>query len=174
MEMVTRKIPTELVLVENSKYKSTNSLKRRLYKENLKQPMCELCGQNETWCGKRMSLILDHINGVKTDNRIENLQIVCPNCNATLSTFSGKNVKHKKIKTYKYCQCGNIIGRKAKSCLTCISSSRRNSQRPSYEQLLQNIKECGYSGTGKIYDVSDNTIRKWIKCYINFNKNIPE
>jgi hypothetical protein len=170
--MTTLKIPTELILVENSKYKSTNSLKRRLYKENLKQPICELCGQNETWRGKYMSLILDHINGIKTDNRIENLQIVCPNCNATLSTFSGKNVKNKKIKTHKYCQCGNIIGRRAKSCLTCISLSSRKLQRPSYEQLQQNVKEYGYSGTGKIYGVSDNAIRKWIKYYIK--KNMPE
>jgi hypothetical protein len=42
--------------------------------------------------GKKMSLILDHINGVYNDNRIENLRIVCPNCNATLPTHCGKNM----------------------------------------------------------------------------------
>ena len=49
------------------------SLKRRLYREGLKRPECELCGQDGTWRGQRMALILDHINGVATDNRIENL-----------------------------------------------------------------------------------------------------
>ena len=56
------------------------------YKEGIKKRKCELCGQGEEWNGKHMSLILDHINGNPNDNRLENLQIVCPNCNATLPT----------------------------------------------------------------------------------------
>jgi len=79
------KIETVDILVENSTYQTTH-LKNRLYKEGLKQRKCELCGQGEMWEGKKMSLILDHINGVNNDNRIENLRIVCPNCNATLPT----------------------------------------------------------------------------------------
>jgi hypothetical protein len=51
--------------------------------------------QGEEWVGKKMSLILDHINGVNNDNRIEN-RIVCPNCNATLDTHCGK-IRVKKI-----------------------------------------------------------------------------
>ncbi len=38
-----------------------------------------------------MALVLDHINGVADDNRLENLQIVCPNCAATLTTHCGRN-----------------------------------------------------------------------------------
>lgn len=75
----------------------TTNLKHRLYKAGIKKEECELCGQRNIWMGKKMSLRLDHINGINTDNRIENLRIVCPNCDATLDTFSGKNVKRLKI-----------------------------------------------------------------------------
>ena len=64
--------PLEDVLVENSNYKRSH-LKRRLYAEGLKERRCELCGQGEEWNGARMALILDHINGVHDDNRLENL-----------------------------------------------------------------------------------------------------
>ncbi len=83
--------PLEEILVTGSTY-SRGSLKQRLYREGLKRPECELCGQDGTWHGQRMALILDHINGVATDNRIENLRIVCPNCAATLDTHCGRNM----------------------------------------------------------------------------------
>ena len=65
---------------------ASSSLKEKIYKEGLKERECEICGQGEEWMGQKMSLILDHINGVNDDNRLENLRIVCPNCNATLPT----------------------------------------------------------------------------------------
>src|SRR5579884_2361549 len=81
--MARRGLPLEQVLVRGSTF-SRSQLKRRLFAEGLKKRECELCGQGETWRGRRMALILDHINGVADDNRLENLQIVCPNCAATL------------------------------------------------------------------------------------------
>ena len=87
------KIDIKNILVENSTYSSSNHLKDRLYNEGLKERKCEKCGQDENWNGERMSLILDHINGINDDNRLENLRIVCPNCNATLPTHCrGYNV----------------------------------------------------------------------------------
>ena len=87
-----KKINTENILVENSTY-DRKGLKKRLYDEGLKQRQCEECGQTETWMGKKISLILDHINGVYNDNRLLNLRILCPNCSATLDTHGGKNKK---------------------------------------------------------------------------------
>jgi hypothetical protein len=65
-------IPLSDVLVETSTY-SRGHLKARLFKEGLKARRCELCGQDEMWQRKRMSLILDHINGVADDHRLGNL-----------------------------------------------------------------------------------------------------
>ena len=85
------------IMIENSNY-DTTKLKERLYEEGLKDRKCEMCGQGEDWNGKHMSLILDHINGIRTDHRLINLRIVCPNCNATLDTHGGKNTKEQRNK----------------------------------------------------------------------------
>jgi uncharacterized protein with PIN domain len=82
------------IFVENSN-SDRRTVKDKLYRENLKEKKCEMCGQGEYWMGKKISLILDHINGINNDNRIENLRILCPNCNATLDTNGGKNIKNK-------------------------------------------------------------------------------
>jgi very-short-patch-repair endonuclease len=64
-----------------------------------------------------------------------------------------------------YCKCGKEIYKKSKKCLTCNAKDNRKVERPPYEQLLDEIKELGYTGTGEKYGVSDNAIRKWIKKY---------
>ena len=86
-----------IILVKNSTFNTTH-LKERLYKEGLKERICEKCGQDENWKGEHISLILDHINGINNDNRIENLRILCPNCNATLETHCTGNKETNKIK----------------------------------------------------------------------------
>ena len=76
-------------LVENSPYKSSNNLKKRLFKEGIKTKQCEECGIVE-WNGKEITLELEHINGDNTDNRLENLKILCPNCHSQTTTFRNK------------------------------------------------------------------------------------
>lgn len=61
------------------------------------------------------------------------------------------------------CSCGGIKEMKSKFCNTCRGINDRKVDRPSYEQLLEEISQLGYCGTGRKYGVSDNAIRKWIK-----------
>lgn len=149
------------VLIEKSPYPYTTHLKDRLYREGLKTRKCELCGQGEEWMGKPISLILDHKNGVNDDNRLENLRIVCPNCNATLDTHCGKNVKRDKSNSI--CECGGYKHKDSEMCGKCRGLTKRKVERPSIELVKNLVHDNGYSATGKIYGVSDNTIRKWIK-----------
>ena len=149
----SQKIPLLEILISGSTYSNTSKLKKKLYDEGLKERICEKCGQDEIWNNEKMSLILDHINGIHDDNRIENLRIVCPNCNATLPTHCGKNIKVKKQ-----------IKIKEKDLIS-ISKNLRKIERPPYIQLINEIKELGYTGTGRKYDVSDNSIRNWVNFY---------
>lgn len=68
----------------------TNHLKQRLISEGIKQNKCEECGIEE-WNGKSLTCQLDHVNGISTDHRLENLRILCPNCHSQTDTFCGKN-----------------------------------------------------------------------------------
>jgi len=90
-----KKIPLEKILIENSLYGGgTSKLKGRLIKEKLLIYKCYECGINE-WKGKPLALDLEHKNGNRFDNRIENLTILCPNCHSQTSTYRGrKNLKN--------------------------------------------------------------------------------
>lgn len=48
------------------------------------------CGITE-WKGNHLTLELDHINGIRSDNRKENLRWLCPNCHSQTPTFRGYN-----------------------------------------------------------------------------------
>ena len=69
---------------------NSNYLKKRLFAEGIKEYKCEKCNISE-WCGMDIVLELHHINGDHTDNRLENLIILCPNCHSQTSNFRGKN-----------------------------------------------------------------------------------
>lgn len=71
----------------------SSRLKSHLFRLGLLKNMCSCCGISE-WQGKQLVCQLDHINGISTDNRLENLRILCPNCHSQTDTFSGKNAKH--------------------------------------------------------------------------------
>lgn len=75
-------------------------LKKRLFEEGIKQPKCELCGWDKQAEDGRIPVELDHINGVHTDNRIENLRILCPNCHSLQPTHRGKNKRVALTRSY--------------------------------------------------------------------------
>ena len=83
---------SENVFIENSTA-DQKTLRKFYVNGEYTEYKCSICGQEPIWCGKEMSLILDHINGHNHDDRLENLRWVCPNCNSQLSTTGARNIK---------------------------------------------------------------------------------
>ena len=145
-------------LTENSQV-SKWDLKKRLLRDGLLRNECYICGLGNTWQNKKISLQLDHINGINNDNRLENLRILCPNCHSQTDTFGSKRFESKKSCP----SCGVKIYKDSKKCSLC--SNRENAKvknRPTLEVLLDEVDKFGYCAVGRKYGVSDNAIRKWI------------
>lgn len=141
---------------------SGHLLKRALFKVGYKSNRCEICGI-DSWNNKPLNCQLHHINGNHLDNRLENLQILCPNCHSQTDNYCGSaNLpSNKKIK---YCpDCGREILYTSTRCTVCASKHRRRIERPSIETLLKEKETMSFCEIGRKYGVSDNTIRKWIK-----------
>lgn len=94
----------EEILVENSSYVDMSLLKRRLIKEYDWKYECSGCNKStysNNWVSDvPIPLEIDHINGIHSDNRIENIRFLCPNCHSFTDNYKGKNmhiaVKNKK------------------------------------------------------------------------------
>ena len=162
------------------------TLKKRLIKNNIWEEKCYHCNLT-LWQHKKIPLEVDHVNGDRSDNRLENLRLLCCNCHALTHTWRGRNVKKnnttknntKKEKKGNCLICSGIINIQSSHCRTCAGKlqyrKRKVKNRPSLEELLELKKTMSMVAIGKKYGVSDNTIRKWIKNYkkIIRKKNHP-
>jgi len=88
------RLSLESILVKNSSYQSFK-LKKRLFLSGIKNQKCEECGWAERNSDGYLPLELDHINGDHSDNRLENLRVLCPNCHSLKSNHRGRNIGKK-------------------------------------------------------------------------------
>ena len=189
---VVSPIPIEKILIKGSNYGSSK-LKKRLFDSKLKNKVCECCDLTE-WMGTPISLELHHMNGDSNDNRLENLQILCPNCHSMTDNYRGKNIKTIKTeisaewletttpieitpkivvtekKQKKHClHCGcEYTGNSKKYCsVDCYDNWRKiNNTIPKVPELLESFKTYkSFMSVGRHYNVSDNAVRKWCNNY---------
>lgn len=103
------------ILSENGPYRDRRGcVKALILKHGLLEHLCSECGIGDEWNHKQITLQLDHVNGVNTDHRIENLRFLCPNCHSQTHTFSGRNSRRKDYPMCNTCQTklarGNVTG----------------------------------------------------------------
>ena len=84
-------LPLERLLVADT-YRCRHNVKNRLIRAGIKQNRCEACGLAK-WRGRPLSMALHHVNGDGRDNRLANLQFLCPNCHSQTENFSGRGRK---------------------------------------------------------------------------------
>jgi Zn finger protein HypA/HybF involved in hydrogenase expression len=158
------------ILVEDSTF-SSSTLRKRLIEEGARESKCESCGLS-SWMGDPIPLELHHINGINTDNRPENLQILCPNCHAKTSNYKGKNIirtENEIIKTRKrskesICpECNKLFFKqydRIKFCSKECAAVAKEKFKISREDLLALVKESPVSELAKKFEVSPNAVKK--------------
>lgn len=184
--------PIEEYLVKGRKV-TTSHFKERLWREGLLPKHCQMDGCNiSEWMGKPAPLALDHINGDKFDNRLDNLRILCHNCHAQTDTFCSKNkvknseaVPHSSVTgPYKHLRdsvvatakatlkvsntcndCSKQISYNAERCKSCAGKFQNNTKInwPDSNTLQKMVSESSYLRVSKGLGVSDNAIRKRLK-----------
>lgn len=144
------------------KYIATSKLKLKLLKEGLKENKCECCGITE-WNGKPLVMQLHHIDGNNSNNSLDNLQMLCPNCHSQTENYCGSANEKK----HNYCKdCGKEITENATYCKVCLGKHHRKVERPSEEELIKEFKNTkSFLSISKKYGVTDKTISKWFISY---------
>ena len=170
------------ILKDGTSYKPSK-LKKRLIDAGLKVDVCEVCGIDK-WNGKDITLELHHINGNRYDNRLENLQVLCPNCHSQTDSYKRKDGKIyvNKIPTIRK----NVDAGYKKICPICNKSfvadrdirvfcSRDcynkslvvDDRLPIDKDVLKNAiqNKLNISDIAKLFGVSRPTIRKYLERF---------
>lgn len=162
----SRKSPFDyLTIWDNSKCVSVDNIKKRIFRDKIKEKRCEKCGLF-TWNEKEIPLELHHIDGNRWNNNLDNLKILCPNCHSQTKNNSGNSKKQfsivKTSKKINVCiDCGKEIYYKSTRCRNC-ESKKRVVFNFDADTIKEEVKKLGIVKTARKYGVSHTTIRRWL------------
>ena len=141
---------------------------------------CSICGLPPVWNDIPLVLQVDHIDGDPSNNLVENLRLLCPNCHTQTPTHGNKTPRKtlgrnsisidkcpSPPKAVVLCaSCGEPTKSGTVTCVRCAQVQSRKVARPSKERL-EELLTCGSSfvSVGKTFGVSDNSVRKWCTQY---------
>jgi hypothetical protein len=140
---------------------------------------CEMCGWGKiNPYSNTCPLEIHHKDGNYQNNKLDNLQVLCPNCHSLTDTYKSMNkdsvrdrdryIGRKKISDNICIDCGIKIYYKSIRCRSC-ELKRRNElledKKVSREELKYLIRLKPFMQIAKMFNVTDNTIRKWCDKY---------
>jgi hypothetical protein len=165
---------------------AAKGLKRKQLLVEYKGGACKMCGYNKCTralhfhhrnpLDKSFDLCTTEMKAKNWDlvlKEADKCDLVCSNCHCEIHDKEFAHYIDVKIGTspgngqtnFPCAKCG--VSRKHKSinnlCNKCSHENQRRAERPGIDILTKQIKELGYCGTSRLYGVSDNAIRKWIK-----------
>lgn len=131
---------------------------------------CELCGWGEiNPYTEKVPLEIHHKDGNYLNNSKNNLQVLCPNCHSLTSNYKALNKSGREGRSQSrknYCiDCKKEISAGAIRCRECSDKNRVTEKPITREELKQLIRFKPFTEIGKLYNVSDNAIRKWCAGY---------
>ena len=164
----TSRISQKLTLenIFNNKVRiSSRVIRLKLIKSGIKDYKCECCSLSE-WQNSEIPLQLDHINGNRFDNRLENLRILCANCHSQTETFNTQKYATTTKKFNCCIDCGVYLSHsKVRRCYRCNPIYKQIIKWPSKEEFDKLLKFTNYnfSEIGRRLGVSCSAIRKHYK-----------
>lgn len=163
-------VPWDEILIANSPHHIGTQRKQRLIVEGYLRNECYACAIPPVWKGKLLTLILDHINGTRSDNSLGNLRLLCPNCNSQTETYCGRNGR--KYGHRKPCPlCQKPILRKSRTCHPCRSSLHIQPTKiewPDTDAVIAMVRASPITKVAEHLGVSDNAVRKFLKYRAGF------
>jgi phage antirepressor YoqD-like protein len=186
-----RTIMFDDVFGSHTHYNKRDLIKSFLIKHGVFNNLCSECDITD-WNGKPITLQLDHIDGDRHNNQIDNLRLLCPNCHSQTETFSTRKKRTKVKVPSEYKTDESIIDaietsenarqalmklglqafggnyqriRKIKETKSIEFKKPRESKLPPMDELLEKLGKYSIKEIGEQYKVSDNAVRKWMKKY---------
>lgn len=171
-----KKLPVEILVFKDGGRREVAYRLRRALIESGIEYVCYECGIGPEWNSKDLVLEVDHKNNKCTDNRIENLRFLCPNCHSqrkhkmnkgltTVTQFKPVLTKRKRVTIVKLCvACKDKISRRNRSglCKSCVLHKTKIDW-PSLEVLVEAKRSRKVQPLAKSLGISDVAIHKRIK-----------
>lgn len=144
----------------NNSRRNGQQSKKRMIDLGIKDE-CAICKLPPVWNNIKLTLQLDHIDGDKFNNQIENLRILCPNCHTQTETYSN-NINREKI-YYQCIDCKIAVGKYTQRCRACSAKFRKGQTVHNYpiiSELIEMLQSSNFEAVGRELGMSGNAIKR--------------
>lgn len=131
------------------------SLKNKLIKAG-RAYKCESCENAGEWQGKPLALQVDHIDGINSNNMLENLRFLCPNCHSQTSTFAGRNAS-KKLAEWRKLPIDEFV-ESIKDSFSIVEAISRLKLNPKNALIRAHVQQIIADGRAQLKNKNESTL----------------